>query len=281
MTVSRHALLGLTLALALHTQIPGSAEAGFAPLEAASAQSAELAAPLSIDPLFSKDMPARESGPESPGDPVEPFCGRVMQYPVCPLFAPVTECVPGSAPESREEGGHVKDLGLLLLGALIGSLTSFYATIVFERYKRFRETLMNISMARQLNPGYPAMLQYLNETYQDAINFHETLQRQRWILDADGHHDAAKQVGRLQSLARWSEICIGNLLQGKTLGMSNNDYLAAVQRAYKTMMDKEAFTRFESTLKPAWKALLWPTPRPYLPNRMDEPGITNYFKDLM
>jgi hypothetical protein len=150
------------------------------------------------------------------------------------------------------------------LGVLLGALVSFYATILFERYKRFRETLLEIARARQLNEGYPISTKNLQPVYEKAINYWRLLESKQWTLNADGHVEAAAQVGRLVSLAYRSAACIENLVNKSTKGLREEQYLSAFQIEFTTIYSKN-FVRFEERLRPSVKALLQPFPHAYAP----------------
>jgi hypothetical protein len=216
--------------------------------------------------------------------PLPPQTCPTVHCQACPPPAPPSPCPICVAP-TEPEGGvwsqYVRDAFLLFLGALLGTAASFYAGIVFERYKRFREVLLEVAMARQLDPGHPALLTRLNQTIETTRVFAQTLGRKRWILDADGHHEAAKNLRRLELLATWSLICQERLQSGNTKGLTPNNYLSELQRCYKTMSRTENFVQFESRLKPSYAALLRLRPHSYLPEKTHEPGITNYFEVLM
>ncbi len=63
-----------------------------------------------------------------------------------------------------------KDTVFALLGVVLGSIVSFYGTMLFERYKRFREILLDISQARQLNDAYPTEIKNLEPVYLRATS---------------------------------------------------------------------------------------------------------------
>jgi hypothetical protein len=159
-----------------------------------------------------------------------------------------------------------KDTFFSLLGVVLGMLVSFYATILFERYKRFRETLLDIARSRQQNEAYPTSTKNLQPVYEKAIDYWRRLESKQWTLNADGHVEAAAQVGRLTSFAYRSAICIEHLLNKDTKGLPEDQYLSAFQAEYHDIKDAN-FIQFEKRLKPSLKALLQPYPHAYAPSQ--------------
>lgn len=151
-----------------------------------------------------------------------------------------------------------------LLGILFGTLLSLYVTVVFDRYKRFRETLIDIAQARLHNDAYPTAVTGLQPVRDAAVAYAQLLERKQWTLDADGHLDAAAEVGRLTAFARLSALCIENLLHGTTRGLTPDAYLAAFQSEY-NRINGQHFVQFEQRLSPDRGALLRPWPRPPAP----------------
>jgi hypothetical protein len=157
-----------------------------------------------------------------------------------------------------------KDMFFSLLGVMLGTLISFYATTLFERYKRFRETLLDIARNRQHNEAYPMSTRNLQPVYEKAVDYWRLLESKQWTLNADGHVEAAAQVGRLTSFAYRSAICIEHLLNKQTKGAPEDRYLSAFQTEYNRIKDAN-FIQFERRLKPSLKALLQPYPHAYAP----------------
>ena len=174
-----------------------------------------------------------------------------------------------------------KDTILALLGVVLGSIVSFYGTMLFERYKRFREILLDISQARQMNDAYPTGIKNLEPVYLRAIDYWRTIGRKRWTLHADGHHEAAAQVGRLESFAYRSALCIEHLVNNDTLGLSPNNYLSAYQTEFNKIVREEKFVAFERQLHPNIGALLRPYPHPYSPLKATAIVGLTFFSDLL
>jgi len=191
---------------------------------------------------------------------------RPIICPTCPAVLAQAPC-PDATVSPVAEGfwsTYGKDTVFSFLGVLLGALVSFYATILFERYKRFRETLLEIAKARQLNEGYPISTKNLHPVYSKAVDYWRLLESKQWTLNADGHVEAAAQVGRLVSLAHRSAACIENLLNKNTKGLPENQYLSAFQSEFSRIYNNN-FVRFEERLKPSVKALLQPFPHAYAP----------------
>jgi hypothetical protein len=172
-----------------------------------------------------------------------------------------------------------KDTFFSMLGALLGMLTSFYATIIFERYKRFREILLDIAKSRQLNEGYPISIKNLQPIYGKAIDYWRLLESKQWMLNADGHVEAAAQVGRLTSFAYRSAICIEHLLNKDTKGLREDQYLSAFQISYGRIKDSN-FIQFEKSLRPNLKALLQPYPHASAPVEL-KVILVDFFDNLL
>lgn len=157
-----------------------------------------------------------------------------------------------------------KDASGALLGILFGTLLSLYVTVVFDRYKRFRETLIDIAQARLHNDAYPTAATGLQPVRDAALAYAQLLERKQWTLDADDHLDAAAEVGKLTAFARLSALCIENLLLGNTRGLTPDAYLVAFQGEYNRIIGRD-FVQFEQRLTPDRGALLRPWPRPPAP----------------
>ncbi len=220
--------------------------------------------------------PGKTPGPTStqpPDGPSKPDAGPVpgaepCLCPACPTQPPQVMCPP--PPAGGGEGflsRYGKDTFFSLLGVVLGMLVSFYATMLFERYKRFRETLLDIARKRQLDSeAYPTSTKNLLPVYDKALEYWRFLEGKQWTLNADGHVDAAAQVGRLASFAYRSAACIEHLMQQDSKGLSGDHYLQAFQIEYRRIYDAN-FVAFENRLKPNIKALLQPYPHAYAPTR--------------
>jgi hypothetical protein len=121
--------------------------------------------------------------------------------------------------------GAVSNVAFMLLGAAV----SFYATIVFERYKRFGDLLREIAQARLHTEGYPISPRDIVRAHQMALDYWRFLEGMQWSLDAEGHHGAAAQVGRLVSFAYRTTACLERMLGDQAKGSSIDTYLSAFQ----------------------------------------------------
>lgn len=172
----------------------------------------------------------------------------------------------------------VKDVALLLLGAVI----SFYATAVFERYKRFGEMLRNVARNRELSLEYLSDLSLmvnLEIAYRRMDAFHELLAETTWSLEADGHEDAAKKMAHLQSFIKRAAGCVGHMMSERTSPLTAKQYLEEFMTEYQDIFNAN-FQRFEEQLRPSWKALLRLFPHGVLP----EQRVANefdYFDELL
>ncbi len=210
------------------------------------------------------------TAPEPVADPGA-VCPPTDGCPACPpapppqiVCAQPPDLPADSPPEERVWARWGKDATSALLGILFGTLLSLYATVVFDRYRRFRETLIDIAQARLHNDAYPTAVTGLQPVRDAAVAYAQLLERKQWTLDADGHLDAAAEVGRLTAFAGLSALCIENLLHGTTRGLTPDAYLAAFQSEY-NRINGQHFVQFEQRLSPDRGALLRPWPRPPAP----------------
>jgi hypothetical protein len=163
---------------------------------------------------------------------------------------------------------------------LIGAGVSFYATVVFERSKRFREMARALALMRLYNDGSPFSSHDIARAYPGAIEFWRKIEDLQWGLDAEGHHNAAKHVARLTSFAANAARCIEYMLDQQEAGKSVNNYLSSFTGEYARIQTEE-FTRFEDRLKPSKRALLMPRPHATLPSERGAGGVGNYFERLL
>lgn len=133
------------------------------------ASTAEQVATSTIDPKCPKPVRKRKPNSAQPFEQLPVPSASVPVCPVCPVAVPQVQC-PSIQPPPLEVSGFWNRYGKdtifmllgVLLGAILGSIVSLYGTIVFERYKRFREVLLDVSLARQLNSAYPQIPEILN-----------------------------------------------------------------------------------------------------------------------
>lgn len=228
----------------------------------AHADVADVAATISFAAIV-----VASAAPEPAVDPGA-VCPPTDGCPACPppqiVCASPPDLLPDLPPDERVWVRWGKDAAGALLGILFGTLLSLYVTVVFDRYKRFRETLIDIAQARLHNDAYPTAVTGLQPVRDAAVAYAQLLERRQWTLDADGHLDAAAEVGRLTAFARLSALCIENLLHGTTRGLTPDAYLAAFQSEY-NRINGQHFVQFEQRLSPDRGALLRPWPRPPAP----------------
>ena len=176
---------------------------------ASSPVSADTPSPVvaTTTPDCPKPQPRPNSKPKAQPKPApqpHPFV-----CPTCPPVLPPVVCPPTAIQPVDEAfwSRYGKDTFFSLFGVVLGMLVSFYATILFERYKRFRETLLDIAKGRQHNEAYPISTKNLLPVYERAIEYWRLLESKQWTLNADGHVEAAAQVGRLLSRPLISAYC--------------------------------------------------------------------------
>jgi hypothetical protein len=166
----------------------------------------------------------------------------------------------------------VKDIALLLLGTLI----SFYATVVFERYKRFGEMLRDTARSRELSleypPTYAKWAADLEIAYRRMTSFYEELEKTTWSLEVDGHVDAARKLAHLQSFMDRAARCVDRMINGRMGNLTPEEYLEKFRVEYKRIFEAN-FQGFEEHLWPNWGALL--QIYPHRPIRISR--VTNQF----
>lgn len=164
---------------------------------------------------------------------------------------------------------------------LVGAALSLYATIVFERFKRFKENVRSIGEARQLYEGYPVSLAQieLERAHGRAIDFWRLLESKQWALNADQHYRAAAKVDKLKNFAFRTTTLIEKLQRDDTKGLEKSQFLSAFQAEYNRIKSDE-FVQFEKEIRPGWWALLKPFPNPVLPKQATT-VMVNYFDKLL
>lgn len=171
------------------------------------------------------------------------------------------------------------DFGSNTFFMLLGGAISFHATIIFERYKQFGETLRDIADARIRAEGYPISPKDLERAHEKSLEYWRFLEGKQWSLDAQGQHKAAARVGRLVSFTYRTTACIERMMKDQKAGNSINVYLMAFQSEFGQIKTEE-FTRFEETVKPNIWVLLRPLPQSILP-RKRETMLVNFFDKLL
>ena len=172
-----------------------------------------------------------------------------------------------TAPNVRgeKESGVLSDVLVLLLGTLL----SLYATVVFERRKRFGEILRDVGRTRQHFQGYPVSPgpRDLEYAHTETVRFWHFLEEKEWELAADGHRDAAARINRLHSFFLRVATCIEKMQSKNTKGLAVDQYLMEFQSEYQRIYDSE-FRRYESAIRPSTWALIRPLPHPVLPKSL-------------
>ncbi len=163
------------------------------------------------------------------------------------------------------ESGVFSDVLVLLLGAIL----SLYATVVFERRKRFGEILRDVGRTRQHFQGYPVSPapRDLEYAHTETVRFWHLLEEKEWELAADGHRDAAARINRLHSFFFRVAACIEKMQSKDTNGLAVDQYLMEFQSEYQRIYDSE-FRQYESAIHPSMWALIRPLPHPVLPKSL-------------
>ena len=153
-----------------------------------------------------------------------------------------------------------------VLFTLLGALVSFYATVVFERYKRFGGLLREVAQARRYDMplGYPVSPRDLERAHPAALSFWGFVERKQGEMNAEGHHDAAARLGLLVSFAHRSRSCIEEMLADKNNGNSIDAYFSFFQSEYGRIKNRD-FIRFEESIHGKLRTFLRPFPQPVLP----------------
>jgi len=142
----------------------------------------------------------------------------------------------------------------------LGFLGSIYGSIVFQRWNRFKNIMRDVALARINYEGYPTKPETLEMSLNKTNEFWRLINIKFLELTADGHFEAGKEVGTLQSFTYRTAAHIENMLNLKN-EQQVGIYLQAFQIEYKRIYDEE-FIQFENKLKPNIKALLIPKPHP-------------------
>lgn len=173
----------------------------------------------------------------------------------------------------------VADIAQNLVFLFMGATVSFYATIVFERYKRFGDILRAIGQARSHSGIYPTSASDLVRAASKSTELWRFLESQQWELDAEGHHKAAAQVARLAAFVYRSNACISHMLNDQKDKKPINIYFIAFQSEYQTIYN-DNFIQFEKPLRANRWALWRPKPSSILPTRQTA-VVVDYFDKLL
>lgn len=179
------------------------------------------------------------------------------------------------ASADQSSGGNESHVFSDVLILLLGTLLSLYATVVFERRKRFGEILRDVGRARQHFQGYPVSPgpKDLEYAHTETVRFWHLLEEKEWELAADGHREAAARINRLHTFFFRVATCIEKMQSKKTNGLTVDQYLMEFQSEYHRIYDSE-FIQYESTIRPRKWALFRPLPHPVLPK-----SLTGYAGD--
>lgn len=211
--------------------------------------------------------------PPPPEPLVCPACPQVS-CPTCPVVQPPPPCP--QPPEPQGDGGLTwKDLFLLFAGAIL----AIYTTLAFERYKRFRDVVLVLARTRQRYEGNPDSVKDVARAHEETKKFWYFIEGQEWILNADGHREAAAKVAVLKGFMYRAAACLANILNDKTKGLSASTYLSQYTIEYGQIYNKH-FIRFEDRLRPNWRAILKPGFQPYMPEHATAPAV-DFFDKLI
>lgn len=190
------------------------------------------------------------------------------------LPLPVMPCLAESNPPAWW-ADHGNDVFFMLLGGVI----SFYATIVYERYKQFGEILREIAAARIHAENYPVSPSDLKRAHDHSLELWRLLENRQWALDAQGQHNAAAQIGRLAGFVYRATACMERMLADQKQGRAVDIYFTAFQSEFARIKEAE-FLRFENQIRPEIGALLRPYPRQPAPEQRKS-ILVDYFNDLL
>lgn len=180
---------------------------------------------------------------------------------------------------SRDTGESKVFSDVLVL--LLGTLLSLYATVVFERRKRYGEILRDVGRTRQHFEGYPVSPgpESLEHAHSETVELWHFLEDREWALAADGHKSAALSINRLNAFFYRAATCIEKMQAGDTKGLTVDQYLAEFQSEYSRIYDSE-FRQYESSIRPTIWALIRPFPNPVLPKSLSAASV-DYFNILL
>ncbi len=171
------------------------------------------------------------------------------------------------------------DFASPVLFTLLGAIISLYATVVFERYKRFGEILREVAQARRYAEGYPVSPRDLSRAHPAALDYWRFLERKQGDMNAEGQHEAAAQLGLLVSFAYRAAACIEKMLEDERNGIPIGVYFSAFQSEYVRIKDRD-FIRFEANVRGRLRTFLRPLPQPVLP-KQSTAILVDYFETLL
>jgi Collagen triple helix repeat (20 copies) len=235
--------------------------------------------------------PKGDPGPQGPPGPTGPT-GRQGPAGIQGTIGPPGSLGQMGVPGPKGDPGQKGDLGpsaakspwwmdcasnvfFMLLGAII----SFYATIVFERYKRFLEILREVALARVHAEGYPMSPRDLTRAHPKALDYWRFLEEKQWEMNDEGQQRAAAELGRLVSFAYRTTACIEKMLTEQQKGNSIDTYLTAFQSEF-GRIKREEFIQFEGKVPASRWAFLRPLPQPRI-HRAATQIMVSYFDRLL
>ncbi len=112
------------------------------------------------------------------------------------------------------EGSMGKDLIMLV----VGGLTAFYGTIVFERYKLFMEVLRDIALARVHFEGYPISENDIDRALSKADAMWRRCEEKAFLLDCFGQASAAAEIRKLHSFYYRATACMEHMSNDRRHG---------------------------------------------------------------
>ncbi len=220
--------------------------------------------------------------------PVAPVAAVCPDPPVCPApIAPaptLCTCVPVTCPALPAEPPPTSRLSTLLwlvFGALIGTVFSIYATVVFDRYKQFTDLRGRLEGLRILFRGYPQSARQadLERALQHIEALYFQLERIEHQMRVGGHFRAASRVLTFANFIRNAGLCIGRMLDERTGAMPLDQYLSWYSTDFSEYW--ASFVDLAETLKPNVVALLQPWPRPAKPRKSIVAAHEIYFDKLL
>jgi hypothetical protein len=164
---------------------------------------------------------------------------------------------------------------------VIGAAVSLYATVVLERYNRFKAILRKVNHARRRAELYPLSVSDLERAHGAALDYWHLLEHARDDMDAEGQHQAAKRVGRLVSFVYAATAKIESMLndtRDQDRRGSVPSRLSAFQAEFNRIKNDE-FTGFEDTVKGEPAVFLKPMPQKLTADSVSV-EVVDYFEGI-
>ncbi|NEN07752.1 hypothetical protein G3T36_17995 [Diaminobutyricibacter tongyongensis] len=174
---------------------------------------------------------------------------------------------------------------------IVGAVISLYATIIFERYKFFVDTVREVRSAR-LTLGrdfLPVYVEGIPECCRLGYEYSNFLELKQGQLEAAGQSSTAKQIERLHAFAYEAtgrivamqnalDLVAGSPEKHAVKAKAIQNLLSAFQLRF-NKVSRDEFTDFERNMRPNRGALLRPWPQPLVANEANASGV-QYFVDL-